>query len=99
MLTAPVRAPSSTSSSCACNARQPFGREATQKAAGGGSQIAGQHVGHGLAASYHLCLDHVVDPGDLKLDSPDESCPACRLEMPDEKRCGQRRRAGDIDEA
>ena len=43
-------------------------------------------------------MDDAVGTRQLELDRADESRPACRLEVPDQKRCGQRWSAGRIDQ-
>src|SRR4030095_12307522 len=47
----------------------------------------------------HMCMDDAVGPCELEFDCADQLCAACRLEMPDEKRCGECWSAGRVDQA
>ena len=87
--------PTRPSSSFARHTRHALVREAPQQAARGSGQVPGHSADTGSLART-MCLDHAVGPRELELGGADKSCPPCGLEMPGQKRRGQRRRAGQI---
>ena len=44
-------------------------------------------------------MDDAVGPRELELNGADEPCSACRLEVPDQQRCGKCWSAGRVDQA